>query len=199
VSAIPVSKKVTRRGVDARKERRAGFMSGAAEVFAEHGFQETTMDMLSEHLSVAKVILYRHFASKDDLIHCILEEISEKIVALDASPEETIAQRALDTLALARGYEADFVSLVRHARNHPLFGVHYENVHNAISSRVTIKLLGSSFEPVMSKMSAEAITDLVLNGALNWITFGHPVRDDDYSKWLDTGIRSICASWRAQF
>jgi len=148
---------------------------------------------------VAKVILYRHFASKEDLIHCILEDIAEALVALDAVPEESMAVRALETLELARQQEAAFVLLVRHARNDPLFGAHYTRVHEAISARLTAVFLGAELEPVMSRMSAEAITDLVIKGALNWMTYGSPERDQDYCDWLEQGIHTICRTWRERF
>lgn len=188
-----------RRGVDVRRERRKRFMLGASEVFARHGFRDTTMDMLADRLGVAKVILYRHFASKEDLIHCILEDVADALVALDAAPEESMAVRALETLELARQQAAAFILLVRHAQNDPLFGVHYTRVHEAISERLTAVFLGADIEPVMSRMSAEAVTDLVIKGALNWMTHGSPERDQDYCDWIDQGIRTICQTWRERF
>ena len=192
-------KAAARRTGDVRRQRRARFLKEAGEVFAEHGFRETTMEMLADKLGVAKVILYRHFASKEDLIHCILESIADKLVALDAEPEESPAIRAVETLVLARREEAAFVLLVRHARNDPLFGYHYKRVHTAIAERLTAKMLGASIEPVMSRMSAEAIADICINGALNWLTYGSADRDQDYSDWLDKGIHSICITWRERF
>ena len=187
------------RKTDARRERRMHFLAEAAEVLAENGFHETTMDMIAERLGVAKVILYRHFASKEDLIHNILESVADKLVALDATPEESVTIRALETLKLARNNRAAFILLVRHARNDVMFGEHFSRVHITIATRLTEVFLGASFDSVLSRMSAEAIADLVVNGALNWITFGDAERDEDYAAWVGEGITSICRTWRVSF
>lgn len=189
----------TARSAKARLERRNSFLRGAAEVFAEHGFRDTTMDMVAEKLGVAKVILYRHFASKEEMIHQILEGIANALVALDAIPEENYALRAQETLELARNDQAAFILLASHARRDPLFGGHYDRVHQSIAERLTKVFLGIDIEPTMSRISAEAITDLVINGALNWITYGTKSRDSDYADWLDRGMRSICKTWRERF
>jgi len=187
------------RSRDARLERKEVLLNGAAEVFARHGLRDTTMEAVADSLNVAKVILYRNFASKDDLIHSILERIVEKLIALDAGPEESFAIRALDTIALARLESAAFQMLARDARNDPIFGDHYQRVHETISTRVKTKLLGISMDPIMAQISAGAITDFCLNGALNWIEIGSPERDHEYGEWVAIGIKTMGDAWRKQF
>src|SRR4051794_28612533 len=65
---------------DARSERKDLFLREAAALFAERGLQHTTMDDLAARLGVKKVILYRYFASKDDLIHSVLERMEARLL-----------------------------------------------------------------------------------------------------------------------
>jgi AcrR family transcriptional regulator len=48
-------------------ERREHILSEAAAFFADHGFQGTTRD-LANRLGITQAALYKHFASKDDLM-----------------------------------------------------------------------------------------------------------------------------------
>ena len=49
-------------------------LEGAAVHFAEHGFESTTRD-IADALGVTQALIYKHFASKEDLIERTLERI----------------------------------------------------------------------------------------------------------------------------
>lgn len=66
-SAAVVDQKVAR-GPIPRGARRRGEIARAAEhVFLQHGFAETTMQMVALEAGASKETLYRHFVSKEDL------------------------------------------------------------------------------------------------------------------------------------
>src|SRR5687767_13524021 len=50
-----------------RKERQASILHGAAAAFARSGFAATSMEDVAEACGVTKLIVYRHFDSKEDL------------------------------------------------------------------------------------------------------------------------------------
>ena len=51
-----------------QEERRHLLMDAAAEVIARQGLRSTTMDDISASLGMTKIVLYRTFGSKDQLI-----------------------------------------------------------------------------------------------------------------------------------
>lgn len=55
-------------------QRRISMLDGAAVHFAEHGFESTTRD-IADALGVTQALIYKHFASKEDLIERTLERI----------------------------------------------------------------------------------------------------------------------------
>lgn len=56
-----------------REQRRAQLIEVALEVFAEHGYAQTTMDVVAQHASVSKPVLYQHFENKRDLFFTLID------------------------------------------------------------------------------------------------------------------------------
>jgi AcrR family transcriptional regulator len=66
----------------------------AAALFYEHGYQAVGVDLIVERAAVAKTTLYRHFASKDDLIVAYLERANAEFWArFDASIDQAAPAR----------------------------------------------------------------------------------------------------------
>lgn len=53
-------------------QRRETLAEAACELFAQHGYDHVTLDEVAERAGVTKVIVYRHFGSKQDLYLTLL-------------------------------------------------------------------------------------------------------------------------------
>jgi AcrR family transcriptional regulator len=95
----------TRGGAGSGAASRQRILVCAAELFAAHGFEATTMRMLGDRAGLDNSSLYRHFASKTEIAHAVLDQIAgdflaalEHRLALDAPPTldglEAIAAQA---------------------------------------------------------------------------------------------------------
>ena len=62
-------------------ERRAHLFGVARSIFAERGFQATTMDDIAREAGFTKPILYQYFASKSDLYREIVAETAQRLLA----------------------------------------------------------------------------------------------------------------------
>jgi len=62
-------------------ERRALIEQAAARLFAEHGFEGTTVEAICDAAGVSKPMLYRHFESKRDLQMKLLERRRDELAA----------------------------------------------------------------------------------------------------------------------
>src|ERR1700690_3621312 len=62
-------------------DRRAQLLSVATSLFAERGFQSTTMDDIAHEAGFTKPILYQYFESKTDLYREIVADLAETLLA----------------------------------------------------------------------------------------------------------------------
>ena len=104
--------------------RRAAILRAASRVFAQSGFAATSMEDVAGAAGVTKLIVYRHFASKEALYRSVLERVFERQVTLfvenmAAGLEAGGATRAL--LSVGREYPDGFRLLWRHATREPQF------------------------------------------------------------------------------
>ena len=61
-----------------RSERQASILRGAAQAFAHNGFAGTSMDDVAAACGVTKLILYRHFETKEGLYRAVLQRVFER-------------------------------------------------------------------------------------------------------------------------
>jgi AcrR family transcriptional regulator len=67
-------------------ERREQLLLVARAIFAERGFQATTMDDIAKEAGFTKPILYQYFESKTELYHEIVAQTAQKLLSsLDAA------------------------------------------------------------------------------------------------------------------
>lgn len=62
-------------------KKRNQLITTANELFYKNGFHATGIDTLLEEAGIAKMTLYNHFTSKEDLISKALDEKSKRVIA----------------------------------------------------------------------------------------------------------------------
>jgi AcrR family transcriptional regulator len=67
-----------------RSDTRARIQQVALELFAEHGYDKTSLREIAERLDVTKAALYYHFKSKEDIVRSLVEDYFGQIDALIA-------------------------------------------------------------------------------------------------------------------
>ena len=70
--------------VRARSDTRARIQQVALELFAEQGYDKTSLREIAERLDVTKAALYYHFKSKEDIVRSLVEDYFGQIDALIA-------------------------------------------------------------------------------------------------------------------
>ena len=68
----------------ARQDTRARIQSVALELFAEQGYDKTSLREIAERLDVTKAALYYHFKSKEDIVRSLVEDYFGQMDALIA-------------------------------------------------------------------------------------------------------------------
>ncbi|MFD8594795.1 TetR/AcrR family transcriptional regulator [Kitasatospora sp. NPDC059646] len=59
-----------------RSDTRARIIDVALELFAEHGYEKTSLREIADRLGVTKAALYYHFKTKDDIVRGIVEKMA---------------------------------------------------------------------------------------------------------------------------
>ncbi|MEV4556753.1 helix-turn-helix domain-containing protein [Kitasatospora sp. NPDC049285] len=62
-----------------RSDTRARIIDVALELFAEHGYEKTSLREIADRLGVTKAALYYHFKTKDDIVRGIVEKMAAPI------------------------------------------------------------------------------------------------------------------------
>lgn len=97
-----------------RAERERQMLTVAEEIFAERGYQDTSMDEIAERVGVSKPMIYEYFGSKEGLlVACIRTARAELLAATIASVEGVESAEE----ALRRGLTAFFEFIDSHRRS----------------------------------------------------------------------------------
>src|SRR5262245_27559995 len=113
--------------------RREALLQVAAHVFAHSGFAATSMDDIATAAGVSKLVVYRHFETKEGLYRAVLERVFERQVELFLGNLAQGLQAAGSTRALldvAREWPDGFRLLWRHAVREPQFAEYASELRN---------------------------------------------------------------------
>ena len=182
-----------------REERRASILQGAAAAFARSGFASTSMDDVAAACGITKLIVYRHFGTKEDLYRAILQQVFDRLgeeleAGLAAGPARGLGARTL--LVVAREDPAAFTLLWRQAAREPQFA-DYAAELRAVSADVVRKIAGiDRGDPVLDRWMGDALFGWLVESTLTWLDHGDPARDEDWLERATEGLRALRDAWR---
>jgi AcrR family transcriptional regulator len=116
-----------------RSARRQTILDAAAAVFAKHGLDGATIEMVARAAEVAVGTIYLYFSSRDDLF---LQLTAERIETL-VSRYDAIGARGLDPLAELRAMAAAYIEYLCASRE--LFLIHQSVGYARIRKRLKRK------------------------------------------------------------
>jgi AcrR family transcriptional regulator len=103
-AATPVSAPESERSAPSR------ILQQARAHFFEHGYCQCTMDDLATELGMSKKTLYQHFASKEELMRAVIDDLGREI---RASADALLANRQLNFAEKLRGFAEGMVERTR--------------------------------------------------------------------------------------
>jgi AcrR family transcriptional regulator len=181
-----------------RAERRASILRGAAEAFARSGFDRTSMEDVGASCGVTRLILYRHFETKEELYRAILQEVFDRLgeelqAGLAAGPTRGLGARTL--LVVAREEPAAFTLLWRHAAREPQFA-EYASQFRSVSVDVVRRFIPlRSDNPVIDAWIAESLFGWLVEATLTWLECGDPSLDAEFVERATAGLVGLRSAW----
>jgi AcrR family transcriptional regulator len=91
--------------VSARADVRTRLLQAATKLFADHGFESTSVQSIVERAGVTKGAMYHYFDSKDDLLH----EIYARVLRMQTEHLDEFADADLPLAERVRRAAADVV------------------------------------------------------------------------------------------
>ncbi len=181
-----------------REERQEAILHGAAAAFARTGYAATSMEDVADACGVTKLIVYRHFDSKENLYRAILQRVfdrqaEELLRGLEHPGQPGLGVRTL--LTVAREDPSAFTLLWRHAPRERQFAP-YANELRAMSVKAVRDLMAiSSDDPMFDAWTAEVVIGWLVEAVLTWLEVGAAARDDEVITWATEGLRRMRAGW----
>ena len=182
-----------------RAARRETILKGAAAAFAEKGYAGTSMEDVAAAAGITKLIVYRHFTSKEELYDAVLEGVSERgrevfIAGLQAGRPGSGAVRAL--LTVAREDPSSFTLLWRHAIREPQFAEHAGSIRQRGVNAAEALLASAGVEAgQLRRWAAETIMSYLVAAVLHWLEEGDEVDDELFVQRVTRSLPAMIRAW----
>ena len=183
-----------------RAERQAAILRGAAEAFARSGYAATSMEDVAAASGITKLIVYRHFESKEELYRAVLQRVSDRmaeefLAGMTRADRRGVGVRSL--LTVAREDPDGFSLLFRHAVREPQFA-DYAHGHRERAVTAARTLLGRRIERRMLTWASETVVSYLVEAVLHWLEFGDASRDEDMVETTTSGLYALVQAWTSE-
>jgi AcrR family transcriptional regulator len=191
-----VSETTTRRLLR-RDERQAQILTAAATAFARGGYAATSMEDVAAEAGITRLIVYRHFESKEALYAAVLSRVTERLAE---EWSESAARRdhgyAFRTiLTVAREQPDGFRLLFEYAVREPQFRTFAEDVHS-VQVALADEILGENVaDPAFRRWATRTVVGYLDDSVLAWLEVGDPERDEEFVQRATDGLVAMFGSW----
>jgi AcrR family transcriptional regulator len=174
----------------AAENRRSQIVAVASELFSQKGFRGTTTKEIADHAGVSEAIIFRHFATKDDLYRAILDDkVNQTKERMKENLNEAAGRRDDNAYFGSLAYEMLefhskdrtlmrlllFSALEGHDLSEMFFHSTAREMKNHIRRYIKQRIADGAFRPIDPALAARAFVGMVLNQAQVRNIF----RDDD--------------------
>jgi AcrR family transcriptional regulator len=163
-----------------RQERVASILTASARAFAAGGFAGTSMEDIAAEAGVTKLIIYRHFATKQDLYEAVLDHTRQRLAEATGVRKRAPAPDMFGSMiAAARADPHAFALLFRHAAREPQFTRYAADFQQRAVAVAERGLAPAVPDPVVRRWLARLLFGLVIEGVLAWLEVTEPDPEGD--------------------
>jgi AcrR family transcriptional regulator len=169
------------------KERRQQLLDIGRSLFAERGFEATSIEEIAARAGVSKPVVYEHFGGKEGLYAVVvdreMQRLTDRVVsALDADhPRELLEQAALVFLSYIEDETDGFRILIRDSPVASTTGT-FSSLIGDIASQVEYILRNQfksrGFDPKLAALYSQALVGMVALTGQWWLDERKPKRDE---------------------
>lgn len=167
-------------------ERREQLLNIGRELFAEKGYEATSIEEIAQRAKVSKPVVYEHFGGKEGLyavvvdreMQALLDRVTKALVA--THPRAMLEQAAVALLSYIEDEQEGFKILVRDSPVASTSG-NFASLLSDIASRVehivAQEFSKLDFDPKMAALYSHALVGMVALVGQWWLEAERPSRD----------------------
>ncbi|MDA2804878.1 TetR/AcrR family transcriptional regulator [Nocardiopsis suaedae] len=156
-----------------RAQRRDQILDAAASAFARSGYAATGLDEVAAEAGITRVLLYRHFESKNALYRAVLDRSSERLAGRAGT--EGFDDTTLPALLRAAASDPDgFRLLFRHAAREPEFRDVVDSLAAASTAATRAGLAGRLPEGAWNEWACRLVPVVAIEAVIAWLDAGGP-------------------------
>lgn len=168
------------------QERREQLLLIGRELFAERGFEATSIEEIAQRAKVSKPVVYEHFGGKEGLYAVVVDREMQRLMvrvtdALVAShPRAMLEQAAVALLTYIEDEQEGFRILVRDspvASTSGNFASLLSDIASKVEYIVAEEFSRLEFDPAMAPLYSHALVGMVALVGQWWLDTERPSRD----------------------
>jgi AcrR family transcriptional regulator len=183
-----------------RDARRKTLLDAGARAFADRGFQATSMEGVAQKAGVTRLIVYRHFDSKEDLYRSVLDRAVRGVawaVSDHGGGGPTVTSVVNGFLSAAKADPEGFKLLVHHSAREPDFASYSEVFRDNAVITAQELIARRVPDPVLREWAARTLVALLEESTLAWIEKGDRTKDEEMTAVLIRSIQAMLEAFAA--
>ena len=159
------------------------------------------MEAIADATGVTKLILYRHFESKEELYRAVVDRVSVRLVeefAREAADGRGTGVAAHAFLAVAREDPDGFRLLWRHTAHEADFAEYAERFRSLAIDFARAQLSSRIDDPTVQTWGAETLVAFLADAVLAWLDLGQPEGDDECAIRITRSMLSMIEQWSVE-
>jgi AcrR family transcriptional regulator len=189
----------TKRRLLRTDERQAQILAAASRAFARGGYAATSMDDVAAEAGITRIIVYRHFASKEALYRAVLTAVADRLrdeflAAMPTPGHEDPGWIHRMMLGVARQSPDGFRLLMVHAVREPQFAVHHDEWEAKARSAADLLIGGRLEDRTLRAWATRTIVAALVESVLAWLDCGSEDRDEEF---VERASAALGAMYRA--
>ena len=176
-------------------ERRAQLLDAASTAFLTGGFDGTSMDDVARQAGVTRLVVYRHFESKQAVYRSVLDTVvtrlREEFGRLDGGTPTARRGVVRALLTVARRQPDGFRLLWRHAAHEPEFAGYAADLRSLADAYTESALAPRSVPEPLRRWTARSLGGFVIDGVCTWLDEGDPSLDEQFLERHSAAARAL--------
>ncbi len=158
------------------------------------------MEDVAAEAGVTKLIVYRHFESKEELYRAVLNDTSERmrdefVRRLHEAETHRSGFATRSILAVARQNPDGFRLLTLHATREPQFAAELDEYRDrgvAVADELIADMIS---DPTTKAWATRVVVDYLIEGVHAWLDVGDPSRDEEFVARATEGLSAMLLTW----